>query len=199
MASIRNFLEKRMRLQVNEEKSGIRKPEEVAFLGFSFRCTKEGQGDDYVAVFPSRKAERRLKATIREMTPPNWGQSITFCLAGISRYLNGWMTHFRLCTPEAVEGLRVIDAHVRRRVRAIIVRHRKRARFLFRYLVRRGVSRKAAANCAYCGKRAWVKSNRPAMTRAYPPSWFKGRMVSLKDRWHELNPPLASAQLLLEL
>ena len=41
LASVRNFLEKRMRLQVNETKSGVRKPEEVAFLGFSFRCTKE--------------------------------------------------------------------------------------------------------------------------------------------------------------
>ena len=199
MASLRNFLEKRMRLQVNEAKSGVRKPEEVAFLGFRFRCTKEDQGDNHVAVFPSRKADRRLKVTIREMTPPSWGRSINTCMESISRYLNGWMTHFRLCTPEAVEGLRVIDAHVRRRIRAIIVRHRKRDRFLFRHLVSKGVSRKAAANCAYCGKGAWVKSNRPALTRAYPPSWFAGRMASLKDRWHELNPPLASAQLSLAL
>jgi group II intron reverse transcriptase/maturase len=196
MASVRNFLEKRMRLQVNEAKSGVRKPEEVAFLGFSFRCTKEDQGDS-VAVFPSGKAKRRLNATIREMTPPNWGRSITTCMDGLSRYLNGWMTHFRLCTPEAVEGLRVIDAHIRRRIRAIIVRHRKRSRFLYRHLVSKGVSRKAAAGCAYCGKGAWVKSNRGAMTRAYPPAWFTGRLISLKVRWHELNPPSASAQLSL--
>jgi RNA-directed DNA polymerase len=199
MASTRNFLEKRMRLQVNEAKSGVRKPEEVAFLGFSFRCTKEEQGDNHVAVFLSRKADRRLKATIREMTPPNWGRSITTCMQAISRYLNGWMTHFRLCTSEAVEGLRVIDAHVRRRIRAIIVRHRKRDRFLFRHLVSKGVHRKTAASCAFCGKGAWVKSNRPAMTRAYPPSWFTGRMISLKDRWHGLNQPQASAQLSLVL
>jgi len=196
MASIRSLLEKRMRLQVNEEKSGVRKPTEVAFLGFSFRCTKEEQGDT-VAVFPSRKAERRLKATIREMTPPNWGRSITSCLAGISRYLTGWMSHYRLCTPEAADGLGVIDAHVRRRVRAIIVRQRKRNRFLFRHLTGRGVSLKAAANCAYCGRGAWVKSNRPAMTRAYRPSWFTGRLASLQARWHDLNPPKASAQLSL--
>ena len=42
ISAVRNFLEKRMRLQVNEAKSGVRKPDEVAFLGFSFsfRCTK---------------------------------------------------------------------------------------------------------------------------------------------------------------
>jgi RNA-directed DNA polymerase len=196
MTSVRSFLEKRMRLQVNEAKSGIRKPEEVAFLGFSFRCPKEGQGDT-VAVFPSRKAERRLKAVLREMTPPNWGQSLTSCLEGLSRYLMGWVSHFRLCSPEAVNGLRAIDAHVRRRIRAIIVRQRKRPRFLFRHLRSKGVSLKAAAGCAYCGKRAWAKSNRPGMTRAYPPSWFTGRLASLQARWHELNPPPESDQLSL--
>jgi hypothetical protein len=86
------------------------------------------------------------------------GRSITACMKDVSRYLTGWMSHFRLCTSEAVEGLRVIDAHVRRRVRAIIVRQRKRNRFLFRHLRSRGVSIKAAANCAYCGRGAWVKS-----------------------------------------
>lgn len=196
MTSIRRFLEKRMRLQVNEEKSGVRQPNEVHFLGFRFCCPKEGDGDD-VAVFPSAKAERRLKTTLREMTPPNWGRSITSCMDGISRYLTGWMTHYRLCTPEAVHGLGVIDAHVRRRIRAIIVRQKKRQRFLFRHLKSKGVSRKAAANCAYCGKGAWVKSNRPAMTRAYPPSWFDGRMASLKTLWSDINLPQASAQLSL--
>ena len=44
MASIRRFLEQRMRLQVNEEKSGVRKPDEVHFLGFRFRCGGE-EGD----------------------------------------------------------------------------------------------------------------------------------------------------------
>jgi RNA-directed DNA polymerase len=194
MTSIRGFLERRMRLQVNEEKSGVRKPEEVHFLGFLFRCRKDG-GE--VAVLLSGKARKRLRATIREMTPPNWGRSISSCMEDISRYLTGWMSHYRLCTPEAVQDLGAIDAHVRRRIRAIIVRQKKRQRFLFRHLRARGVSVKAAAGCAYCGRGAWVKSNRPAMTRAYPPSWFDGRMRSLKAVWQGLHLPPVSAQLLL--
>ena len=55
-----------------------------------------------------------MRATIREMTPPNWGRSISSCMEDISRYLTGWMSHYRLCTPEAVQDLGVIDAHVRR-------------------------------------------------------------------------------------
>jgi RNA-directed DNA polymerase len=194
MASIRGFLEQRMRLQVNEEKSGVRKPYDVHFLGFRFGCEMES-GE--VAVFPSGKAEQRLKATIREMTPPSWGRSITSCMEELSRYLTGWMSHYRLCTPEAVQGLGVIDAHVRRRIRAITVRQKKRPRFLYRHLRAKGVSIKAAAGCAYCGKGAWVKSSRPAMTRAYPPSWFNGRMKSLKTLWQGLHTPPVSAQLVL--
>jgi RNA-directed DNA polymerase len=196
MTSIRRFLESRMRLQVNEEKSGVRKAEDVQFLGFRFRCAEEG-GD--IAIFPSRKAERRLKVTLREMTPPNWGQSIAACMADVSRYLTGWMAYFRLATPDAIKGLGAIDAHIRRRIRAIIVRQKKRARFLLRHLKAKGVSSKAAAGCAYCGKGAWVKSNRPAMTRAYPPSWFTERMATLTVLWAEINQPQVSAQLTLAL
>ena len=197
MTSIRGFLESRMRLQVNEEKSGVRPPDEVQFLGFSFRCTRGEEGDQ-VAVVPSGKAEQRLRTKMREMTPPSWGRSITSCMESVSRYLTGWISHFRLCTSEAVQGLGALDAHIRRRVRAIIVRQKKRPRFLFRHLKAKGVSPRAAASCAYCGKGAWVKSNRPAMQKAYPPSWFDGRMASLKAMWNGLHPPQVSAQLVLE-
>jgi RNA-directed DNA polymerase len=56
----------------------------------------------------------------------------------LRQYLNGWVAHFRLCTAEAIKGLRAIDAHIRRRLRAIIIRQRKRPRFLFRHLRSRG-------------------------------------------------------------
>ena len=133
------------------------------------------------------------------MTPTNWGRSLSSCMAGLSRYFNGWMAYFRLCTEEGVERLRVFDAHIRRRLRAIIVRQKKRPRFLLRHLLAMGASRRAAASAAYCGRGVWHQSNRPGMTRAYPVSWFTGRLVSLKTRWMELNTPQVSAQLELAL
>ena len=197
MASLRRFLERRLRLQVNDEKSAVRRPEQVHFLGFRFCCTEDASPT--VGVVLSAKAKRAVMATIRDMTPPNWGRSITSCMADLSRYLNGWMAHYRLCTSEAAPEFGIIDAHIRRRIRAIIVRQKKRPRFLFRHLLSRKVSRKAAAGTAYCGKGSWVKSNRPGMTKAYPPAWFRDRVVSLKARWHELNPPRVTDQLLLAI
>jgi RNA-directed DNA polymerase len=111
------------------------------------------------------KAKERLRATMREMTPPNWGRSITSCMQDISRYLTGWMSHYRLCMPEAAQDLDVIDAHVRRRVRAIIVRQKTRQRFLFRHLRAWAASVKAAAGCTYCGKGAWVNATAAPLRR----------------------------------
>jgi len=195
MASIAKFLASRMRLQVNAEKSAVRHPSKVHFLGFRFLLRQDGQ----IGVLLSAQTERRLAATIRQMTPSNWGRSISTCMDGLSRYLTGWMAHYRLCSPDAVKGLGVLDAHIRRRIRAIIVRQKKRPRFLLRHLLALGASRSAAAGAAYCGRGAWNRSNRPALTRGYPPSWFTGRLVSLKTRWEEFNTPQASDQLSLAL
>jgi RNA-directed DNA polymerase len=198
MTSIRRFLEKRMRLQINEEKSGVRKPENVHCVGFRFQC-RQGEKGTEVAILPSRRTEQRLRETIREMTPPNWGRSITNCMAEISRYLTGWMTHYRLCTSEACRGLDVIDAHIRRRIRAIIIRQKKRSRFLYRHLKAKGVRDKSAAKCAYCGKGAWAKANYWAMTQgAYPPNWFKDKLASLQALWVQTSPTQVSTQLRLE-
>jgi RNA-directed DNA polymerase len=197
MASIQNFLERHMRLKVNEEKSGVRQPHEVHFLGFRFQCRQTAEGWQ-TAVLLSAKAEQRLRSTVREMTPPNWGRSLTACMKELSQYLNGWVAHFRLCTAEAAKGLRAIDAHIRRRLRAIIIRQRKRPRFLFRHLRFRGVSVKAAAGAAFSGRGRWFCSNHSGLTRAYPPAWFTGRLVSLATRWDELNTHVqASGQLVL--
>jgi len=199
MASTRRFLERRLRLKINAEKSAVRRPDVVHFLGFRFQCRQSFDGHE-VAVLLSAKAHKRLRTKVREMTPPNWWKSLTTCMEDMSRYLNGWVAHFRLCTAEAVRALEYIDAHIRRRLRAIIIRQRKRPRFLFRHLRSRGVSFKAAHGAAYSHRGRWARSNFPGMTRGYPPAWFDGRLVSLARRWHELNTKVqASGQLLLPL
>jgi RNA-directed DNA polymerase len=98
----------------------------------------------------------------------------------------------------SLKGLRAIDAHIRRRLRAIIIRQRKRPRFLFRHLRSRGVSVKAAAGAAYSARGKWFCANHSGLTRACPPAWFTGKLVSLATRWDELNHHVqASGQLIL--
>ncbi|MGO9419972.1 MAG: hypothetical protein ACLP25_11855, partial [Roseiarcus sp.] len=56
----------------------------------------------------------------------------------------------------------VTDEKVGDRLVLDVSPQKKRPRFLFRHLKAKGVSARAAASGAYCGKGAWVKSNRPA-------------------------------------
>ena len=188
MASISGFVEKRLRLQVNSEKSAVRAPHQVHFLGFRFsRDPEKGW-----LVYLSHKATERIKARLKELTPRTWGQSLEACLEGLNTYIQGWGAYFRICDEEGSRGWKGIDAHVRRRVRAIAIRQQKRARYLFRHLVRNGASEGAAAKTAWSSRGVWHKSARFGTHAAYGLVWFSGRLKSLVGEWIKHNRPAAS-------
>ena len=194
MASTRHFIESRLRLQVNEEKSAVAPPDVRHFLGFRL-CPEP---DGHVEVHISKKTKERIDARIRELTPRTWGQSLGQCLAEVNRYLRGWAAYFRLCGEQGAAIFKRFDAHIRRRIRAIIVHQKKRPRFLLRHLLRRGVSLSAAHSTAYSRRGIWHQSNRRGMTTAYRNVWFRDRLVSLWSEWRRYHPPqLVSGQALL--
>jgi RNA-directed DNA polymerase len=126
------------------------------------------------------------------------------CIKRLNEYLTGWEAYFDLCTRPAASRWPHYDAHVRRRLRTIVVRQRKRPRFLFRHLRRRGVSKAAAAMTAWSRKGFWAKGNMRGMHRAYPNAWFAERLVSIWDLWQKRHPqrsnqPVSGEQLLLAL
>jgi hypothetical protein len=75
---------------------------------------------------------------MKEMTPRNWGQSLTACIEELNRYIKGWVAYYRQCSEEAVRNWKKMDAHVRRRLRAIVIRQKKRPGYLYRHLLSRG-------------------------------------------------------------
>jgi group II intron reverse transcriptase/maturase len=96
MGSTRRFIERRLRLKVNEEKSSVGHPRDGHFLGFRLDRSSDGA----VEVHISARTRQRLDARIRELTPRMWGQSLDACLAEVSTYVRGWMAHYRICTEE---------------------------------------------------------------------------------------------------
>lgn len=184
MASIRRFLESRLRLQVNEEKSKVARPERIHFLGFRLGKTKKGP----IAVHLSDRTKDRLNTRIRELTPRNWGRSVAECLGRANRYLRGWVAYFRICTEEGAAIFQRFDAHLRRRMRAILIRQKKRPRHLFRHLRQCGVSVGDAAETAYCHRGPWHMSNTKGINKAYRNAWFADHLVSLWTSWQNLNP-----------
>ena len=201
MASLTRFIERRLRLKVNQEKSAVARPEERHFLGFRLRPEPlEGA----VEVLLSKRSKERIDGKIRELTPRNWGGSLHTCILSLNAYLLGWIGFFGICDGADTERtLRWLDAHIRRRLRAIQLRHWKRKRIMARKLIRLGVKAKTAWRSIYGGdKSLWALSHSSAVDRGLRNAYFAERgLVSLGERWREKHFPeiVAPAQLSLAL
>ena len=191
MASVQRFIERKLRLVINEEKSSVSDPFDLTFLGFWLRKDSKGE----VAILISKRTAKRMSVRIRELTPRNWGGSFDSCVLRVNRYFNGWIGYFRLCTGPSSFG--DFDAHIRRRLRALLVRQKKRPRHLFRHLLRRGISRGMAWKSAYGIRGHWKRSSSFGIHKAYGNAWFAERLVNLRARWHEFHPTGAMKQLTL--
>jgi len=201
MASIRSFIERRLRLKVNAEKSAVSRPEKRHFVGFSLRREPlEGS----IEVLLSERSRRRIDEKIRELTPRNWGQSLADCITGINAYLLGWIGFFGVCSETvASSSLRDLDKHIRRRLRVLLLRQWKRRRNIVRRLIRLGGKPKTVIGCVYKGRRSlWALSHTSGVNQSLRNAFFVARgLVSLEARWRELQTQqaIASAQLALPL
>lgn len=186
MASIMVFIEKRLRLKVNAEKSAVARPEERHFLGF--RLGREPE-DGRMEVMLSERSRRRIRDRIRELTPRTWGQSLRKCIAAVSEYLEGWLGFFAICTAGTQRELRALDAHIRRRLRAIQLRHWKTKRTIARKLIQLGVKPRVAWRHIYAARqRRWAMSHNVAVHQGLPNAYFAERgLVSLVQQWEQLG------------
>ena len=184
MASIKRFIERRLRLEVNAEKSAVARPEERHFVGFSLR--RESL-DGTVDVLLSKRSKDRIDNKIRELTPRNFGKSLKACIEQMNVYLLGWIGFFWICTDRAKQVMQALDAHIRRRLRAIQLKHWKRKRTIARKLIQLGVNRKTAWRGVYKGRQSlWALSHCPAVDRGLRNAYFAERgLVSVEQRWRE--------------
>jgi group II intron reverse transcriptase/maturase len=197
MASITRFIEGRLRLKVNVAKSAVAKPEQRHFVGFTLRRHKR------IAVKLSQRSRDRVDAKIRALTPPNWGWSLGTCIKHVNQYLTGWVNFFgRSCTEEVAYNLHVLDGHIRRRLRALLLRQWKRKRSIVRRLAQLGARKRTAWRVVYEGRKStWALSHSNIVEQALSPAYFQQRgLASLKQLYQDLRRKLiAPAQLTLRL
>jgi group II intron reverse transcriptase/maturase len=198
MASTTHFIERRLRLKVNASKSAVARPEERHFLGFRLRREPL---DGSVEVLLSKRSKDRIYEKIREMTPRKWGQSLSRCIHSLNVYLTGWFGFFRICTASEERTLQAIDAHIRRRLRAILLRHWKRRRTILRKLIGLGVKVETARNGIYRGRRSWwALSHSVPVDQGLRNAVFAERgLISVRQRWKQWNESHAIAPTQLRL
>jgi RNA-directed DNA polymerase len=160
MASVERFLDRRLKLKVNTQKSAVAPPHRRKFLGFSFTNEKT----------PRRRiapqAVVRFKERVRVLTMRTRGASLAQIAKELSLYLKGWRGYFGFCETPSV--LRSLDQWIRRRLRSIVWKQWKRGRTRFAELRRRGVGHDLAAQTAGSAHGPWRISNSPALAIALP-------------------------------
>ncbi len=184
MESVVRFIEGRLRLKVNVAKSAVARPEERHFLGFRLAANPL---DGTVDVLLSKRTKDRIDARIRELTPRTWGRKLTACITAINTYLLGWVGFFGVCTEGVLRMFQGLDAHIRRRLRAIQLGHWKTKRTIALRLIGSGVKPKMAWQAVYSGRRSlWALSHSAAVDRALRNAhWAELGLESLAARWKQ--------------
>ncbi len=118
MESCARYLEGKLGLKVNREKSAIGSPMDLKFLGFKLIETKDGE----TWFAPHEKAIKRFKDRIRGIFRSHRGSSIGSLVAELTKYEKGWMGYFGTGFVNTYESL---DAWIRRRMRAFMLRQWK--------------------------------------------------------------------------
>ncbi len=187
MRSVSRYIEKKLRLKVNQAKSAVAHPRDRHFVGFRL----EGNEDNSeVDIRLSKRSVDRIKRRIVELTPRNWGSRFERCIEKINSYLKGWLGFSYVVAESEARTLHNLDAHIRRRLRAVKLKQWKRKRTRAKELMRLGISKRAAHNSVYNGRKSiWALSKSYAANKGMNNQWFKDQgLFSLEAGWQAKHP-----------
>jgi RNA-directed DNA polymerase len=180
LASVRQFLEQKLKLKVNEKKSAVDRATKRKFLGFSFL-----RRDGVVRVRVAPQALDRLQEKLRHLPQRTRHGTLEDILEKINRQAVGWVGYFRLAdTPSTFEAL---DEWLRRRLRQLIWKRWKRGKTRWRELVKLGVPPKMAGLGAV-GTSPWRMAASPVVQMALSNTyWRRQGLMSLAERYQQLR------------
>jgi RNA-directed DNA polymerase len=178
--SIQRYLEEKLKLKVNEEKSAVDRPWRRQFLGFSFTSQRKAR------IRLSPKAIKRMKDKIRQLTNPNESITMEERIKKINQYLMGWIVYYALAeTPTPIQEL---AGWIRRRLRLCLWSQWKRIRTRIRKLRALGLGEEDVFKISNTRKGAWRTTRTPqlhkAMGNAY---WLLQGLKDLTGRYFELR------------
>lgn len=182
MGSIGRFIENKLKLVINREKSKVAPTNRVKFLGMTII--------DGVIVI-SRQSINRAMAKVKELTPRGSHMKLEETIERFNKWYMGWSAYYSMT--QYPTQLRNIEAHFRRRVRSRLIDQQKRKRHLFAKLVKRGVPRKMAARTVFSKDGRWALSIKKAVHIAYRNLWFiekKGQKIRSTEKhphWFSLE------------
>jgi len=163
LESVTEYLEKKLKLKVNRDKSAVGKVSERKFLGH--RLLEDGR----LGVAPHSR--ERLKESLKELTSRNAGKSFESVIQSVNQKLAGWIQYFRMARMKSI--LAEIAQWLRRRLRCIKLKQCRKTHAIARFLMGLGVRQDSAWMLALSGKGWWRLADTPQAHRGMSLSWFK--------------------------
>ena len=168
--SIATFIESRLHLKVNREKTEVAYVGRVKYLGYSFYMMN---GQCRLRLHP--KSVTKMKAKLKELTSRSKGWGYAKLKDKLNRFINGWMNYFKLADMRNI--LQSTDEWLRHRIRSHVWKSWKKVGARFKNLVRCGIDRWRAWQWANTRGGYWNTAGSPILCRAMNNESFKATLA----------------------
>jgi len=177
--SIERFLNRRLKLKVNEKKSRVARTDNTDFLGFTFKGAK---------IHWSDRAFQQFKWRIKYLSGRSWFVSMEYRMKKIAQYLRGWMNYFGIS--EYYRPIPEIDHWLRRRVRMCYWKQWRYVRTRVRNLLKMGAHPNVAIPMSLSRKGPWKCARTLATQTGMTIQWLKDQgLLSVKEQWVNIHYP----------
>ena len=181
------FLKKKLKLTINREKSGIRRPVHFTCLGFGFVPTyKKGERGKYQLVVSAKswkKLKQKLKIITRKTTPMSFDERIQ----KLKEVQRGWVNAFRMASIQ--NKLNKLDGWLRNRLRYCIWHHWKKLERKRKNLIRLGIEQGQAYAWSRSRMGGWAIAQSPILGTTITIDRLKKRgYVSLLELYNQIKP-----------
>src|SRR5690625_139951 len=180
MSTVTSFIEDKLKLKVNRNKSTVDRPWRRKFLGFSFTFNLEPK------IRIAKESVKRMKAKIREITSRKKPYPMEYRIKKLNQYLIGWCGYFALAdTPSVFVNF---DSWIRRRLRMCMWKEWKLPRTKVRKLKALGVPKGKAYECSNTRKSYWRISKSPILHTTHENSYWNSQgLRNLSTRYEFLR------------
>lgn len=166
LESVTRYLEGKLKLKVNQEKSAVARPWQRKFLGFSLTSQKKTR------IRVHEKSVEKIRDKVKKICRIGRGWDITRLIKEkLNPVIRGWINYFKQADTSTYA--KELDAWIRRRLRVMIWRQWGRARSRYNNLKKAGIDKERAFMLAYNSKGPWRISSFKTLADALPWTWFE--------------------------
>ena len=152
MESITKFIEKKLGLKVNVEKSKVARPNQIKYLGYGFYYTKTG----IIKPKTHLKSIQKFKRKLKQLTKRSYSITLEERIVKLNQVIRGWINYFRVA--DMKEQLKNITSHLNRRIRCVIWKQWKNCNHRYKCLLKLGISKEKKKKTAYSRASYWHNS-----------------------------------------